>query len=79
MPIKKSKFSIILDNMVEAIDFDDSAGRSIPINMNFTETGYLTKDTGFVLQGAAEATTRVHSIFNYEERWNFLFLRSSWN
>jgi hypothetical protein len=67
MPLKKSKFSIIQDNMVEAIDVDDSAGRSVPINMNFSETGYLSKDTGFSLFGATE-TTAIHSIFNYKKK-----------
>ncbi len=67
MPFKKQSFSIIQDNMVEAIDVDDSRGRSVPINMNFIETGYLTKDTGFSLYGATE-TTQHHSMFNYERK-----------
>lgn len=53
--------------MVEAIDVDDSRGRSVPINMNFIETGYLTKDTGFSLSGATE-TDEIHSMFNYERK-----------
>ena len=68
MPLKKTKFSIVQDNMVEAIDIDDSRGRSVPVNMNFIESGYLTKDTGFSLFGAAETTNKVHSIFNYEKK-----------
>lgn len=68
MPIKKEKFSIIQDNMVEAIDVDDSAGRSVPINMNFIETGYLTKDTGFSLFGATESTNPVRNIFNFKKK-----------
>jgi len=68
MPIKKQRFSVVQSNLVEAIDIDDSAGRSCPINMNFTETGYLTKDTGFSLFGATESTNKVHSIFNYEKK-----------
>ena len=68
MPIKKTRFSIVQDNMVEAIDIDDSKGRSVPINMNFIESGYLTKDTGFSLFGATETTNKVHSIFNYEKK-----------
>lgn len=67
MPYKKSTFSIIQDNMVEAIDVDDSRGRSVPSNMNFIETGYLTKDTGFSLSGATETTT-MHSMFNFEKK-----------
>lgn len=68
MPYKKDKFSIIQDNMADAIDIDDSAGRSVPINMNFTETGYLKKDTGFSLHGATEVTDQPHSLFNYKRK-----------
>ena len=67
MPFKKDKFSIVQDNMAEAIDVDDSRGRSVPINMNFIETGYLTKDTGFSLSGATE-TTELHSLYNFEKK-----------
>lgn len=67
MPIKKERFSIVQDNMAEAIDIDDSRGRSIPVNMNFIETGYLTKDTGFSLLGATE-TTEVHSTYNFKKK-----------
>lgn len=67
MPLKKTKFSIVQDNMSDAVDVDDSRGRSVPINMNFIETGYLAKDTGFLLSGATE-TDPIHSIFNYEKK-----------
>lgn len=67
MPFKKEKISIVQDSMVEACDVDDSRGRSVPINMNFIETGYLTKDTGFSLHGATE-TLKPHSMFNYEKK-----------
>lgn len=67
MPYKKEKFSIVQDNMVEAIDLDDSRGRSVPINMNFIENSYLTKDTGFSISGATE-TTAIHSIYNYKKK-----------
>jgi hypothetical protein len=67
MPLKKEKFSIVQDNMAEAIDVDDSRGRSVPINMNFIETGYLSKDTGFSLSGATE-TTEIHSIYNFKRK-----------
>lgn len=53
--------------MVDAIDVDDSRGRSVPINMNFIETGYLSKDTGYSLYGATE-TTQPHSQFNFEKK-----------
>lgn len=67
MPLKKKLFSIIQDSMVEAIDIDDSKGRSVPINMNFIENGYLTKDTGFSLLGATE-TTKIHSLYNFKKK-----------
>jgi len=67
MPLKKKKFSIVQDNMVNAIDINDNKGRSIPINMNFIENGYLTKDTGFSLSGTTE-TTSIHSLFNFEKK-----------
>jgi len=67
MPLKKTKFSIIQDSMVEAIDIDDSRGRSVPINMNFVENGYLSKDTGFSLFGATE-TTEIHSMFQFDKK-----------
>jgi hypothetical protein len=67
MPLKKERFSIVQDNMVDAIDIDDSRGRSVPINMNFVENGYLTKDTGFTLSGATE-TDEIHSIYNFEKK-----------
>jgi len=53
--------------MVNAIDIDDGRGRSVPVNMNFIENGYLTKDTGFSLSGATE-TTEIHSTFNYKKK-----------
>jgi len=68
LPLKKSQFSIVQDNLVEAIDVDDLRGRSVPINMNFIETGYLSKDTGFSLTGATEATLKIHSLFNFEKK-----------
>jgi hypothetical protein len=80
MPLKKQKFSIIQDDLSKAIDIDDSVGRSCPVNMNFTETGYLTKDTGFSLFGASESTNKVHSIFNFEKKdgtSQFLGIRST--
>lgn len=67
MPLKKEKFSIVQDNMTESIDIDDSRGRSVPINMNFIETGYLTKDTGFSLLGATE-TSLPHSPYYYQKK-----------
>ena len=67
MPVKKQSFTIIKDKMVDAIDVDDSRGRSVPINMNFIEEGYLSKDTGCELFGATE-TLEFHSLFNYRKK-----------
>lgn len=67
MPIKKESFVIAEDNLAQAIDVDDSAGRSVPINMNFVDTGFLTKDKGSSLFGATEIT-ECHSLFNYEKK-----------
>ena len=67
MALRKKSFSVVQDNMADAIDVDDGRGRSVPINMNFIETGYLTKDTGFSLSGAAEIT-EIHSLYNFEKK-----------
>lgn len=67
MPLKKQKFVITETNLAQAIDVDDSAGRSVPINMNFVDLGYLSKDTGTSLLGATDATLR-HSLFNYKKK-----------
>ena len=67
MPIRKDNFVNIYDNLVKQIDVDDSRGRSVPINMNFIESGYLSKDTGVSLFGATE-TTLCHSLFNYKKK-----------
>ena len=68
MPFKKQQFSIVQDDMTKAIDVDDLRGRSVPINMNFIETGYLTKDTGFSLTGSTEAALKIHSLFNFKKK-----------
>jgi hypothetical protein len=68
MPLKKEQFTLIEDNLADAIDVDDSLGRSVPINMNFIDVGFLQKDTGCSLFGAAEATDDVHSLFNYKKK-----------
>jgi len=67
MPLRKQTFTIIRDKMVQAIDVDDSRGRSVPVNMNFIEEGFLSKDTGCELLGGTE-TTLVHSLFNYKKK-----------
>lgn len=67
IPYKKEKFTIIKENLSKEIDVDDSVGRSVPINMNFIETGYLTKDTGTSLYGGT-TTDLLHSIYNYKKK-----------
>lgn len=68
MPIKKSTFIVQQNDLVKAIDVDGGGdGRNIPINMNFTETGYISKDTGVSLDGATE-TTLCHSLFYYKKK-----------
>jgi hypothetical protein len=63
----KDQFIKTFDDLTKSIDVDDSAGRSVPINMNFTETSYLTKDTGSSMFGATE-TELCHSEFNYKKK-----------
>jgi len=67
MSYKKEKFVIIKKDLSKEIDVDDSAGRSVPINMNFVETGYLSKDTGSSLYGVVE-TSKAHSPFEYKQK-----------
>lgn len=63
----KKTFNKEFDDLQLVVDVDDSAGRSAPINMNFTETGFLTKDTGSEMFGATE-TELCHSDFNYVKK-----------
>lgn len=67
MSIIKKKFVIPLDDLQKMIDVDDSAGRSVPINMNFVDSGYLTKDQGIALFGASEMEL-CHSLFYYKKK-----------
>jgi hypothetical protein len=67
MTILKKKFVIPLDDLQKLIDIDDSTGRSVPINMNFTDSGYLTKDQGIALFGASEANL-THSLYYYKKK-----------
>ncbi|MBP7118926.1 hypothetical protein KBA63_02460 [Candidatus Woesebacteria bacterium] len=67
MPYKKKPFVIVQNNLPKVIDVDDSLGRSVPINMNFVESGYLAKDTGVSLFGAVDAAMR-HSLFYYKKK-----------
>lgn len=76
MPLKKEAFLILKNDLSKEIDIDDSAGRSVPINMNFIEEGYLTKDTGSSLYGNTDTTLR-HSIFNYVKKDGTSYLISA--
>lgn len=67
MPLTKNTFSLKLDNLSKIIDVDDSVGRSVPINMNFIDEGYLNKDTGFALFGITEASL-CHSLYHYKKK-----------
>ena len=66
MPLRKQPFTIVKDKLVQAVDVDDNRGRSVPINMNYIEEGYLSKDTGCSLHGATEVTLS-HSLFVYKK------------
>jgi hypothetical protein len=67
MSLKAQLFNIRYDDLQKVIDVDDSAGRSVPKNMNFVDEGFLTKDTGFELFGEASASP-AHSIFHYKKK-----------
>jgi hypothetical protein len=67
MPLKTDEFVLVQDNLSKASDVDDSRGRSVPVNMNFIEEGYIAKDTGCELFGATE-TTLTHSPFQYRKK-----------
>jgi hypothetical protein len=64
---KKEEFGELYDDLVKQIDVDASDGRSVPINMNFVDVGFLTKDTGFTLLGDSEAE-RCHSLFYFKKK-----------
>lgn len=65
-PIKK-EFSELYDDLTKMIDVDASDGRSVPINMNFVDIGFLTKDEGFIFAGQTESEY-CHSPFLYEKK-----------
>jgi hypothetical protein len=67
MPYKSEEFVILQDNLQKAVDIDDSQGRSVPINCNFIEEGYISKDTGVSLFGVA-ADALCHSLFHYKKK-----------
>lgn len=68
MPVKQEKFAIVQDDLQKIIDVDGGGdGRSVPVNMNFIDEGYLTKDTGFTLFGASTGE-KTHSLFHYKKK-----------
>lgn len=72
MPLKKQTFIQEENNLTKVIDVDDSAGRSVPVNMNFVEEGFLIKDTGFVPVGLTP-DIEVHSPFNFKKKSGISF------
>lgn len=68
MPITKQNFLVQQNDLVKAVDIDGGGdGRNVPINMNFSENGFLQKDTGTSLDGATE-TDLCHSLFYYKKK-----------
>ena len=67
MPLRKTKFTIVQNDLQKIIDVDASDGRSVPINMNFIDEGYLSKDTGIELFGDVQAAL-FHSLFHYKKK-----------
>jgi len=63
----KRDFQKVFDDLQSAIDVDASDGRSVPVNMNFVDKGYLTKDTGFTIFGDSEGQL-THSLFYYKKK-----------
>lgn len=74
---RKRQFELPLNDLTKIIDVDDNRGRSVPINMNFIEEGYLTKDTGIRLFGAVDMALR-HSLFHYKKKNGTSFLLSGY-
>lgn len=73
MPLSKTEFTILKDNLAKAVDVDDSQGRSVPTNMNYVEEGYLIKDTGYIPVGISTLTLD-HSIFYYQKKNGISYL-----
>ena len=67
MPVKKVKFTEQYPDLTKIVDVDDSAGRSVPTNMNYSEEGYLIKDTGYIPCGISTSQL-AHSLFNYQKK-----------
>lgn len=67
MPVRKDNFTITYDKLSQVVDVDALDGRDVPINMNFTDVDYLTKDTGSIFLGQTQ-TELCHSIFYYKKK-----------
>ena len=67
MPLKKQEFTIKKDDLIKAIDVDDTEGRTVPINMNFVDESSLEKDSGYELIGTVPSVI-AHSLFNYKKK-----------
>ncbi|MHA1401172.1 MAG: hypothetical protein ACTSQE_12555 [Candidatus Heimdallarchaeaceae archaeon] len=78
MPYKKQLFTKKYDNLQDLIDVDDSRGRSVPINMNFIEEGYLTKDTGYQFFSDEDLLQR-YSLFHYKKEDGTSFIISAYD
>ena len=73
MTPKKTLFLQAETDLIKAIDVDDSVGRSVPINMNFVEEGFLIKDTGYIPFGVTPSI-EAHSLFYYKKKSGVAFL-----
>jgi hypothetical protein len=67
MPIQKEQFLIDKKELQKEIDVDDGRGRACPINMNFIEEGFLSKDTGSTLFGSIQSAL-FHSLYNFKKK-----------
>jgi len=75
MGFDKQIFTIEQDDLAKIIDVDDSVGRSVPINMNFIQEGYLSKDTGYELFGSVDTELR-HSLFHFKKKNGISYILS---
>ncbi len=69
-------FQILNNDLQKAVDVDDLGGRSVPVNMNWAEEGFLTKDTGYIPFGSVP-NAEAHSHFFYKKKdGSFYFIRA---
>lgn len=68
IPPKKQEFVELYEDLAKQVDVSGGGdGREVPTNMNWTDSGYLTKDTGFTLYGAS-TDELVHSLFEFKKK-----------